>query len=44
MFFAYEWSDWRNGVFYWLQTNYAKDNQEPIFSAMTKFATEYGEK
>ena len=44
MFFSYEWSDWRNGVFYWLQSNYAKNNDEHIQLAMVNFATEYGKK
>ena len=27
MYFTNEWSDWRNGVFFWLQTAYGADDK-----------------
>ena len=42
MNFSYEWSDWRNGMFYWLQTAYTKDTNEQIFKNMIEFVNSYG--
>ena len=28
LYFSYEWSDWRDGCFFWLQTAYAQDINE----------------
>ena len=25
MYFTYEWSDWRNGLFFWLQSVHVRD-------------------
>ena len=41
MYFTYEWSDWRNGVFFWLQTAYAKDDSEDVHKAMLAFLDDY---
>ena len=30
MYFSHEWSDWRNGLFFWLQTAYALDGREDV--------------
>ena len=38
MYFTYEWSDWRNGVFFWLQSAYAVNtggvNEDQIYKSM----------
>ena len=42
MYFTYEWSDWRNGVFFWLQNTYCKEkDSEETFKAMLGFLEEY---
>ena len=34
LYFSYEWSDWRNGCFFWLQSAFAKDEEESVYTAM----------
>ena len=41
MYFTYEWSDWRNGVFFWLQTAYAQNDSEDVHKAMLAFLEDY---
>mgnify|MGYP002635249202 CR=1 FL=1 len=41
MYFSHEWSDWRNGLFFWLQTAYAKDNKEEVHKEMLKHLEAY---
>ena len=41
MYFSYEWSDWRNGIFFWLQTAWAKENDQDIHKAMIARLEEY---
>jgi len=43
MLFTYEWSDWRNGLFFWLQSvHVAKDARKSgVFSAMSDFLDVY---
>ena len=40
MYFSYEWSDWRNGLFYWLQTASAPSDE--VYTAMVTYVNEYG--
>ena len=41
MYFSYEWSDWRNGVFFWLQNTFCKDENEETLKGMLTFLDQY---
>lgn len=43
MLFTYEWSDWRNGLFFWLQTVHVTEShrQAGVFSQMKHYLDGY---
>jgi hypothetical protein len=43
MLFTYEWSDWRNGIFLWMQTAYVSETHRNsgVFSLMSEFLEGY---
>jgi GNAT superfamily N-acetyltransferase len=43
MLFTYEWSDWRNGLFFWLQSVHVADShrREGVFQKMSDFLDSY---
>jgi len=45
MLFTYEWSDWRNGLFFWMQTVHVKEElrHAGVFKQMDKFLQDYME-
>ena len=42
MFFSHEFSDWRSGLFFWLQSFYAENNNDEIFSSLLAAADAHG--
>ena len=41
MYFTYEWSDWRNGVFFYLQCAYADNDDAETHKALIEFLDKY---
>ena len=43
MLFTYEWSDWRNGLFFWLQTVHVAETyrKSGVFGKMSEFLQAY---
>ena len=41
MYITYEWSDWRNSVFFWLQASFAVDESEEVHTSMLAFLEKY---
>ena len=42
VFFTYEWSDWRDGVFYWIQgMETAGEQEDSVFKAIRAFVDSY---
>ena len=43
MLFTYEWSDWRNGIFLWMQTAYVSEahRKSGVFSLMSEYLEGY---
>ena len=42
MFFSHEFSDWRNGMFFWLQSFYAENNNDAILTCLLEAADVHG--
>ena len=42
LFFSHEFSDWRNGMFFWLQSFYAENNNDDIFTCLLAAADTHG--
>ena len=43
MLFTYEWSDWRDGLFFWLQTAHVTEahRKSGVFSQMSQYLEKY---
>ena len=41
MYFSYEWSDWRDCVFFWMQAAFAVGNDEKVHETMLAFLDTY---
>ena len=43
MFFTYEWSDWRNGLFFWMQSCHVREEYRKagVFAKMHEFLQGY---
>mmetsp|Transcript_18155 Transcript_18155/g.31034 ORF Transcript_18155/g.31034 Transcript_18155/m.31034 type:complete len:111 (-) Transcript_18155:158-490(-) len=41
LYFTYEFSDWRDGLFFWLQTAFAVQNDQQVHRAMLEFLETY---
>lgn len=40
---SFEWSDWRNKCFYWIQMYWAKDHNPEVIQSMKSKLHEYGQ-